>query len=110
MSKAYDCLLCGACCASPFDGEGYIQVEPEDRDRLRSLALPVIEMEASGERLLLLSTRLDGQGKRVCRALEGKVGRRVACSVYEDRPHLCREFEAGTPECLAARRAIGLSG
>lgn len=108
MTRDYDCLQCGACCVSPFSGEGYIHLEPEERDRLRGLSLPVIEMDAAGETLLLLATRVNAQGLRVCRALGGSVGRRVACSVYEDRPHLCREFEAGSAECVAARRAAGI--
>lgn len=30
------------------------------------------------------------------------------CTVYELRPTNCREFEAGSTECLAARAAFGL--
>lgn len=76
---------------------------------LRRMSLPVIVMIDEGERIVLLGTRLNRQGHRVCRALEGRVGKRVECSIYESRPGLCREFEAGSPECLQARRAVGIS-
>jgi Fe-S-cluster containining protein len=32
-----------------------------------------------------------------------------ACAIYQDRPHPCREFEAGGRHCLVARRRVGLS-
>jgi hypothetical protein len=32
-----------------------------------------------------------------------------ACTIYEDRPRACREFEAGGRHCLVARRRVGLS-
>ena len=32
-----------------------------------------------------------------------------ACTIYEERPRPCREFEAGGPHCLVARRRVGLS-
>jgi hypothetical protein len=32
-----------------------------------------------------------------------------ACTIYDDRPRACREFEAGGRHCLVARRRVGLS-
>jgi len=32
-----------------------------------------------------------------------------ACTIYEDRPRACRDFEAGGRHCLVARRRVGLS-
>ena len=39
-----------------------------------------------------------------CSALEGEVGSRVSCSVYETRPLVCREFQLGTEDYLMVRR------
>ena len=39
-----DCLTCGACCASPFVGEGYIQLTVEEEDRLGHKSLQSTEM------------------------------------------------------------------
>lgn len=44
-----------------------------------------------------------------CAALTGSVGTSVGCSIYEDRPAACRAFTAGSPLCLEARAAAGLS-
>jgi uncharacterized protein len=43
-----------------------------------------------------------------CRALEGVVGQRVACAVYEQRPSPCREVEPGDDKCNQARARYGL--
>jgi Fe-S-cluster containining protein len=44
-----------------------------------------------------------------CIALTGRVGVSVGCSIYESRPAACRAFTAGSPLCLEARAAAGLS-
>ena len=38
-----------------------------------------------------------------CIALEGALGEKVKCSIYEDRPSVCRQFEAGSEACLHLR-------
>jgi uncharacterized protein len=42
-----------------------------------------------------------------CIALEGKLGENVSCGIYEQRPDVCRRFEAGSDKCHALRRAYG---
>jgi Fe-S-cluster containining protein len=110
MPSAPDCLTCGACCASPFEGGGYIRLDREEEVRLGRLGLPVFEIISDPEdRLAMLGTRRNGEDVCVCIALTGTVGRRVSCSIYEARPALCRQFEAGSPECHDARRAFGMT-
>ena len=41
------------------------------------------------------------------RALEGEIGVCVGCSVYATRPLVCREFQAGSADCLMVRRKLG---
>lgn len=43
-----------------------------------------------------------------CAALSGCIGASVACTIYDSRPSPCREFEAGQPSCVRARRRHGL--
>jgi Fe-S-cluster containining protein len=43
-----------------------------------------------------------------CHALQGEVGRRVACSIYPSRPSPCRELQPGEDKCQRARAAHGL--
>ncbi|MCI0637645.1 MAG: YkgJ family cysteine cluster protein [Gemmataceae bacterium] len=105
-----DCLTCGACCVSPFLGEGYVPLEREEEERLGRMGLPVLQIvaEPSEESVTLLGTKVDRQRLRVCAALEGKVAEEVYCSIYDARPEHCRRFERGSPECLQARVALGL--
>ena len=109
MLSPPDCLICGACCASPFLGEGYIPVDAAEQARLKRRGLPVLELISDPENPVdMLGTKINAQGARVCVALSGRLGKQVACTIYADRPALCRQFEAGSRECLAARRAVGL--
>lgn len=87
-----DCLVCGCCCAwsetwpvlmGARDGEG-IPDELIDFDNQR--------MQSWGHR---------------CAALEGVLGVKVGCSVYANRPLVCREFQAGSADCLMVRRKFG---
>ena len=108
MSSPPDCLTCGACCLSPLGGEGYIRLNADEENRLARRGLPVLEVLADPQdRIVLLGTKSNRNG-RVCVALTGRLGKQVACTIYPDRPELCRQFEAGSPECRQARRAAGL--
>jgi Fe-S-cluster containining protein len=41
--------------------------------------------------------------------LDAPAAKRYACSIYDDRPQTCRDFERGGRHCLTARRRVGLS-
>ena len=90
--EAVDCLTCGACCR-----EAYHTVEVGARD-------PFVRAHPE------LLHRTDGRlqvirnGPR-CACL----GPDLRCSVYADRPRTCRDFERGGPNCVDARRRVGLS-
>ncbi len=109
MTAAPDCLTCGACCVSPFMGDGYIRLSRGEERRLGRLGLPVLEVvPGPDDRMVLLGTKENSQRRHVCIALDGAVGERVSCTIYGVRPMLCREFEAGSPECYQAREAAGI--
>jgi Fe-S-cluster containining protein len=88
-----DCLACGACCAY-------------------SASWPVLIGEGDGEGIP--DELIDfGSGRMLCHdnrcsALEGEIGRRASCGVYENRPLVCREFQAGSDDCIMARSKFGL--
>ncbi len=44
-----------------------------------------------------------------CAALAGEVGNRAHCRVYANRPLVCREFQAGSEDCLMVRRSFHLA-
>ena len=89
----FDCLTCGACCAHSeswpaFIGEGDGGGIPED----------LIDIEHG---------RMLCHGRR-CAALAGEIGIRAQCSVYANRPLVCREFQAGSEDCKMVRRSFNL--
>jgi Fe-S-cluster containining protein len=104
-----DCTRCGACCSNPAENraEQFVDyVEVLARDPL--LAKPELVRRVvvrGGDGTLHLRLDVDGR----CLALRGRIGRRVRCTIYRDRPAACRKVESGTPRCLAQRREHGLS-
>lgn len=122
---AKDCLTCGVCCVSLEDQEAFCDVLPEDEARLgkafvqrhvhrfRLLDLANSLLMGGGLPPGAIKTKwtkqrsgpLKGSEVLVCVALRGSVLHRVRCSVYERRPHACREaVKPGDKTCLWLRR------
>jgi len=103
-----DCTRCGACCTNTAENraEQFIDyVEVRARDAL--LARPELVRRLvvyNGDGVPHL--RLDPAGR--CLALRGGIGRRVRCTIYEQRPTACHRVEPGSERCLAHRREHGL--
>jgi len=106
----FDCQRCGACCCNPAENraEGYreyVPVEPGSRLLRRHRILDRYTFaNGRGERHM----KLVGPGER-CAALDGALGRRVACAIYADRPAACRHVEAGSARCLQYRAERGIT-
>jgi hypothetical protein len=104
----YDCQRCGACCCNSAENraEGYVYYVPvEEGARLRSrpeLMRKLVVEDRDGTPHL----KLDRDGR--CVALRGRLGDRVKCTIYHDRPRACRRVEAGSEACLRARRDHGV--
>jgi uncharacterized protein len=99
-SQAHPCLSCGACCASfrvDFAVEELAGNAGHVPDGL------AVEVTAFTSRM-----RGTDHARPRCAALTGQLGQRVACGIYEWRPSPCREFEAGSSACNAARARHGL--
>jgi len=86
-----DCLDCGACCHSI--NPCLVQLLGRDLDTVPE---QYVESDRSGAHLRMVEDK--ACGGFVCSAL----GEKNACRIYARRPFLCREFERGSPECLAA--------
>ncbi len=86
-----DCQTCGACCVEA----GAVILAAED-DVPASLVQAVANLRCMAT---------EGTSFR-CTALLGTVGRSVGCGIYGRRPEVCRSFDAGSDECLAARDAM----
>ena len=100
-SPVPDCMTCGACCAlMPCVGvPPTMEPDPE-------LCWDIVKESDSGEILVDRYIRRNGE-TLACSALE-VTETRVSCTIYESRPQMCRDFEAGSDRCHALRRAVGL--
>ena len=87
-----DCLACGACCR-----EAYHTVEVSRRD-----AFVRLHRELTHEQEGRLHVLRNGP-RCVC------LGDDFRCAHYADRPRTCRDFERGGPNCVEARRRVGLT-
>ena len=104
----YDCVTCGACCYNPDDNReigyiDYIEIEPTDR---------IMKNRDLVRRLVVLDDDLIPHMKlshhQRCVALTGRLGVKVGCSIYHDRPSICRRFTAGSKKCKELRRERGV--
>jgi hypothetical protein len=91
--ESIDCRACGACCAYSESWPAFIG----DGD---GVGIPD-ELIDSGH------GRMQCHGNR-CSALTGEIGNWAQCSVYANRPLVCREFQAGSDDCIMVRRSFGL--
>jgi uncharacterized protein len=96
-----DCVPCGACCVYglviPINRR-----EPEPLERYIEVTLdeaPDIVIERTFER-----EEADGR----CVNMAGEVGVEIGCTVYPDRPQICRDFDAGSDRCFGYRRMYGI--
>jgi hypothetical protein len=106
FEPALDCQQCGACCRAAYD---CVEVSPRDPVRKKHPELVVVrgpfrEIRRNGDRCAALG---GGTVQTADGAEPGLVP--FACSIYEDRPRSCRDFQAGGEHCLTARRRVGLS-
>jgi Fe-S-cluster containining protein len=95
----FDCQACGACC---YGDDGWVHVDAADDARV----------DASERlRALVVMTRMGSYVRRSLRMLNGRCAgladtdTGVTCSVYADRPTVCRALKAGSEDCVRARRA-----
>jgi Fe-S-cluster containining protein len=99
-----ECLTCGACCREAFDA---VPVEPGDPTTAAHPEL--VQVHDDGWRSLRRVPSPTGCGTR-CAALTGDGAEQpFHCVIYADRPTACRELEAGSDNCLLARRRVALS-
>jgi hypothetical protein len=96
VPMASPCQSCGACCA--YDA-GWPRFTLESEVSLARIPEALVADDLSGMRWT---------GTR-CAALSGEVGRSTACTIYADRPDVCRACEPGDEACSMARARHGLA-
>ncbi len=90
------CQSCGACCAYSADWPRFSLEEDAALDRIPEA---LVRADRGG-------MKCDGDR---CTALTGEVGVATACSIYADRPDVCKACLPGDDSCLTARRRYGLA-
>jgi hypothetical protein len=106
MSGLHPCQECGACCA-------VYRVQFHENWLVSRGGHVPDEVTEPGRSPGHRHMRVTGHSTR-CVALKGVLAERVACSMYESRPMICRDFapawENGQPNpfCDEARFQIGL--
>jgi Fe-S-cluster containining protein len=95
-----DCTACGACCtAEVYSGGGpFVTLYGPDADRFGPS-----ELAPDAEGCDFLAVARAGAAEVRCAFLRGTVGVGCACTAYDRRPQVCRDLEAGSDACLAAR-------
>ena len=89
--KIPDCQDCGACCAyEPL----WIEVTSVEAQKIDSSMRVLGDIEAYA-----MKTGSDHR----CVALKGRIGKKVECSIYKDRPAACRNFSRGSDHCIYLR-------
>ncbi|MDQ2746576.1 MAG: YkgJ family cysteine cluster protein [Acidobacteriota bacterium] len=97
-----DCVTCGACCGSM----PCVAVSQTDKIAAENY-WDITTNGANGEITVDRYLRRSGT-TLACANLDGEIGNRVGCQIYEQRPQTCRVFEAGSDKCHALRRAYGI--
>ena len=95
-----DCQACGACCR-----EAYHRVEVTLRDPFVRTHAHLLDTLVEEGRTVRVLARPGG----LCRCLVPDAERGYRCTTYEERPRTCRDFTAGSANCLEARRRVGLT-
>lgn len=101
------CQRCGACCAM-----FHVTFPEAEADNLPGGIVPeAMTQVLKGHRRVMKGTA--GRAPK-CIALAGTIGASVRCSIYENRPSICRDFSVswkngrGNPLCDRARAVYGL--
>lgn len=90
---SFDCVSCGACCAYSQSWPAFIGSGDDE-------GIPDEFIDFENARMLCFGDR--------CSALTGEIGSRAECGVYAHRPLVCREFQAGSDDCIMVRRSFDL--
>lgn len=97
-----DCLTCGACCGAMIC-VAVSQTDATPAEYYWDITNGGEQGEITVDRYL----RRSGE-TLACANLGGTIGESVGCEIYEQRPQMCRVFEAGSDKCHAIRRAYGI--
>jgi len=94
MADPNPCTSCGACCTYSREWPRFTTETDAELEAIPAAFIGPRGMRCVGDR---------------CSALEGDVGHKTSCAIYDIRPEVCRSCSPGDPECNTARHKIGLA-
>lgn len=97
-----ECVDCGVCCVFAL----MVPVRSAEAKKLPAYWEVFADDAPEEPTIGILLPRNAENGQ--CVNLEGRIGEKVGCSIYSDRPGACHDFEAGSDRCHEYRRMYGL--
>jgi hypothetical protein len=94
-----DCLTCGACCTFLF-AVGVQAIDDAPPETTWNVT------DESDEIIVDSYLKRDSE-TLYCAALNATADGKMPCGIYERRPQICRNFEAGSDKCHGLRRIYG---
>jgi len=95
----FDCQKCGACCSNPLDPK-WIEVTEEDAKHISDDLLQPGDMHK-------YAMKQNPNGR--CVALEGEIGQSCGCTIYPNRPAICRAVQPHDNICNDLRQIHKIS-
>lgn len=97
-----ECVTCGVCCNFAL----YVPVTREESERLSEY----VEVTADGSDPPVVIDHYLPRDRETgsCKHLSGTLGEQVGCRIYEERPFVCHDFDAGSDRCHEYRRMYGI--
>ncbi|MGI8811618.1 MAG: YkgJ family cysteine cluster protein [Pyrinomonadaceae bacterium] len=96
-----ECTTCGACCALLL----YVPVTMDDSLLLKEFVDVTLGDDDDAITIDRVLPRNIDNG--YCTHLAGRLGDEIGCTIYRERPKVCRDFEAGSDRCHEYRRVYG---
>lgn len=98
----FDCVTCGACC---YQRPGTILVSSDDLVRWKRAARVDILEQLEDGHFGQMAFKMGSHGACVHHGIPEAPH---ACQIYADRSDTCRDFSAGSRQCLEFRRDKGI--
>jgi len=95
-----ECITCGVCCAFAL----IVPVSNEDSRQLASYC----DITLDEDDTVVIDRVLPRQDNGNCANLGGVIREHVGCTVYNERPKVCHDFDSGSDRCHAYRRMYGV--
>ena len=95
---SFDCVRCAACCY-----DNHVVLDKEDLGRWRSGARSELLKRTTRRKGVRVLPLVRATGACVHLGAVKKNAVNMECSIYIDRPNMCRDFPAGTEQCLTSR-------